>query len=90
MKKILLMAAVAMMATSVAYARLHTSERFLEQMRKARIEFAEKTGRPVEVPAVTVAPAPAASTQAYYLNGTPAPEQARGIVVQNSQKVLRR
>ena len=30
------------LAASAAYARLHTSERFLEQMRRARAEFAEK------------------------------------------------
>ena len=78
------------LAASVAYAKLHTSECFLEQMRKARIEFAEKTGHSVEVPAVTVAPSPVPSAQAYYLNGTPAPDEARGIVVQNNQKVLRR
>ena len=35
----------ARVAASVAYARLHTSERFLEQMRRARQEFRVKTGR---------------------------------------------
>ena len=34
----------ARVAASVAYARLHTSERFLEQMRRARQEFRVKTG----------------------------------------------
>lgn len=32
------------LAASVAYARLHTSERFLSQMRLARLEFRVKTG----------------------------------------------
>ena len=32
------------LAASAAYARLHTSERFLEQMRLARLEFRCKTG----------------------------------------------
>lgn len=34
----------ARLAASAAYARLHTSERFLEQMRRARQEFRVKTG----------------------------------------------
>jgi acid phosphatase (class A) len=34
----------ARLAASAAYARLHTSERFLEQMRLARLEFRCKTG----------------------------------------------
>ena len=34
----------ARLAASVAYARLHTSERFLKQMKKARAEFAAKKG----------------------------------------------
>ena len=33
----------ARLAASAAYARLHTSERFLEQMKKARREFSKKT-----------------------------------------------
>ena len=32
------------LAASAAYARLHTSERFLEQMRLARLEFRVKKG----------------------------------------------
>ena len=39
------------LAASAAYARLHTSERFLEQMRKARAEFQCKKGN--EISAVT-------------------------------------
>ena len=34
----------ARLAASAAYARLHTSERFLEQMRRARQEFRVKKG----------------------------------------------
>ena len=33
----------ARLAASAAYARLHTSERFLEQMKKTRKEFRKKT-----------------------------------------------
>jgi acid phosphatase (class A) len=32
------------LAAAAAYARMHTSERFLEQMRRARQEFRIKTG----------------------------------------------
>ena len=32
------------LAASAAYARMHTSERFLEQMQLARMEFRIKTG----------------------------------------------
>ncbi|WP_366516827.1 hypothetical protein [uncultured Prevotella sp.] len=35
----------ARLAASAAYARLHTSERFLAQMKKAREEFKAKTGK---------------------------------------------
>ena len=36
-------------STSVAYARLHTSERFLEQMKKARDEYKALKGDPTAV-----------------------------------------
>jgi len=77
------------LAASAAYARLHTSERFLEQMRKAREEFKVKTA-PVSVrPAATVEPS-SENAPAYTLSGAPATASTRGIVVSRNGKEVRR
>ena len=76
----------ARLAASAAYARLHTSERFLEQMKKAREEYQRLTGEPTAVSAAQVVEHPAA--RAYTLQGTPATASTRGIVIQNQQKVV--
>ena len=79
----------ARLAASVAYARLHTSERFLEQMKKARAEYQALKGDPTAVRSAQVVEHPAA-TRAYTLQGTPATANTRGIVIQNQQKVVRK
>ena len=74
---------------SVAYARLHTSERFLEQMKKARKEFKDRQN-PTVVPHLEMDRQPSTSTRAYTINGTPANDRTRGVVISQGQKTVRR
>ena len=79
----------ARLAASVAYARLHTSERFLEQMKKAREEYQRLKGGATPVQAAQMIQHPAA-TRAYTLQGLPATDDTRGIVIENGQKVMKK
>ena len=79
----------ARLAASAAYARLHTSERFLEQMKKAREEYKTLKGDPTAVRSAQVVEHPAA-TRAYTLQGTPATASTRGIVIEGNTKVMRK
>ena len=79
----------ARLAASVAYARLHTSERFLEQMRKAREEYQRLKGETVGVRPAQVVEYPAA-TGVYTLQGIPATDSTRGIVIEGNTKVVRK
>lgn len=79
----------ARLAASVAYARLHTSERFLEQMKKARKEFKDRQN-PTVVPHLEMDRQPSTSTRAYTINGTPANDSTRGVVISQGQKTVRR
>ena len=80
----------ARLAASAAYARLHTSERFLEQMRKARAEYQSLKGSDTAVSAANALTGATADGQAYTLQGTPATAATRGIVIKNQQKVIRK
>ena len=79
----------ARLAASVAYARLHTSERFLEQMKKAREEFKDKM-EPTSVRAVSDVRQSSENAPVYTLSGTPATSSTRGIVVSRNGKTVRR
>ncbi len=78
----------ARLAASAAYARLHTSERFLEQMKKARAEYQAIKGDPSAVRSATIIEHPA--TRAYRLDGTPASDATQGIVIEGGKKVVRK
>ena len=78
----------ARLAASAAYARLHTSERFLEQMKKAREEYQRLKGETTPVQSARVVPM--TDGPAYTLQGTPATASTRGIVIQNQLKVVRK
>lgn len=82
----------ARLAASAAYARLHTSERFLEQMKKAREEYQVLKQQPSGIRATrtTRTTDVTATSRIYQLNGAPATSTTRGIVIQNGQKVVRR
>lgn len=79
----------ARLAASAAYARLHTSERFLEQMKKAREEYQRLKGETVGIRSTRVVEHPAA-TRAYTLQGLPATNSTRGIVIKDGTKVVRK
>ena len=79
----------ARLAASAAYARLHTSERFLEQMRKAREEYKQLTGETTPVRSATIVPMTTAEGQAYTLQGMTATGNTRGVVIQNGQKTVK-
>ena len=80
----------ARLAASVAYARLHTSERFLEQMKKARDEYKALKGDPTAVRTAKTVSIAASDDTAYTLQGSVATGSTRGVVIQNQQKVVRR
>ena len=79
----------ARLAASAAYARLHTSERFLEQMKKAREEFKAKSA-PATIRAMEATRQPTEESPSYTLNGTPATATTRGIIVSQNGKTIRR
>ena len=79
----------ARLAASAAYARLHTSERFLEQMKKAREEYQRLKGETVGIRSTRVVEHPAA-TRAYTLQGLPATDSTRSIVIKDGTKVVRK
>ena len=73
---------------SIGYAALHTSPAFLEQLAKAKQEFLEKTGQQSAIRPVPAAPAVSADTRVYRIDGTPASENARGLVIKQNKKVV--
>ncbi len=77
-------------AASIAYAALHNSPEFREQMAKAQAEYAAKTGQTEAVNNVTMAPATVPSTRVYTINGAQASNSTRGIVIQDGRKFVRR
>ena len=77
------------LAASAAYARLHTSERFLEQMKKARAEFQALKDNTSVLP-IPQAVSAVATEGVYTIQGMPASADSRGVVIANSKKVLRR
>ena len=74
-------------AASVGFCALQSSDAFFAQMKKAQQEYKEKMGQTVGVSAAPVVEHPA--TQAYRLNGTPATDESRGVVIEQGQKVVR-
>jgi len=77
-------------AARLAYARLHTSERFLEQMKKARDEYKALKSDPTAVRTAKTVSIAASDDTAYTLQGSVATGSTRGVVIQNQQKVVRR
>ncbi|MBO4659081.1 MAG: phosphatase PAP2 family protein [Prevotella sp.] len=77
------------LAASAAYALLHTSPAFVQQMAKAQAEFRRLKGLPDLNVNALVHGAEGDGCE-YTLSGTPATPQTRGIVIRDSQKVVRR
>ena len=75
----------ARMAAGVAYAKLHTSERFLEQMKKARDEFKRLTQSPDAVRQVE-ATRRTSDAEMYDLSGRKISSPSQGVYIQDGQK----
>lgn len=73
-------------AASIAYAALHSSAEFREQMAKAQAEYLEKTDHDSSVTSVMQTPH-ATSSEVYRLDGIKATDDARGII-QDGKKIL--
>jgi len=78
------------LVASVAYARLHTSERFLEQMKKARAEFKQKMAELQDIEVIPSDSIIAGDAREYTLSGTKATPSSRGIIVSKNRKTVRR
>ena len=78
------------MAGSVLYQMIRNHERFIGQLERARAEFAEKTGGMSNVIGTNSTLQQEGSAQIYRIDGTPANDNTKGIVITNGQKVVRR
>ena len=78
----------ARMVAAVAYAKLHTSERFLEQMKKAREEFKQITSDPTAV-RVAQAVRQSGDAEIYDLSGRRLNSPGQGVYIQDGQKRAR-
>jgi hypothetical protein len=77
----------ARMVAAVAYAKLHTSERFLEQMKKAREEFKQITSDPAAIRGVQ-AVRQSGDAKIYDLSGRRLSSPGQGVYIQDGQKRL--
>ena len=75
------------LAASAAYALLHTSPAFMEQMAKAQAEF-HRLSENVEASAII--PVTKGDGREYTISGTPATPESRGVIIRNNQKVVKR
>ena len=80
------------MAGSVLYQLIRNHERFIGQLARARAEFAEKTGVNSSSRGVAKdqAQQQSSSTRVYRLDGTPADNGSHGVLIQNSQKFVKK
>lgn len=74
----------ARLAACAAYAKIHNSARFREQMKKAQQEFREKTD-PTGVGDLKT-PTPQSSTRLYRIDGTPANKNTHGLIIEDGVK----
>jgi len=75
------------LVAAAGFARLHTNAEFLADIAAARAEFAEKSGQVTAAPAVTAPQR--SSARIYRIDGTPANDTTRGIVIEDGQKIVR-
>ena len=75
-------------AASIGFCALQGSEEFIAQMKKAQQEYKQKIGETVGMSAAKIVEHP--SARAYRINGTPATDNTRGVVIEGNQKVVRR
>ena len=77
-------------AASIGFCALQGSEAFVAQMKKAQAEYKQKMAAGINAPAVNVVGASEQSARIYNIDGTPADETTRGIVIEDGQKVMKR
>ena len=73
--------------TSALVARLHADPTFRKLMADARAEYRSQT---TGIPVVTLSKSTTGDFPAYSLDGTPATQHTRGIVIENNKKYVRR
>ena len=78
------------MAGSVLYQMIRNHERFIEQLAKARAEFAEKTGNTTRITDAPRTKQQDSSARVYRLDGTPADHSSHDILIQDDQKFVRK
>ena len=76
------------MAGSVLYQLIRSHERFVEQLTKARAEFKEKTKGATSLTNTTRAAQQQGSARIFHIDGTPADDTAKGIVISKAKKVI--
>lgn len=78
------------LAGSVLYQMIRNHERFIAQLAKARAEFAEKTGAMSNVINNANDKQGEGTARIYHIDGKPANDNTKGVVVANGKKVARR
>ena len=73
---------------SALFANVVATEAFQQQLQKARAEYQNLKSGAANVPQAKTVEHPAASSQAYTTNGTPATAGSRGVIIQNGRKAL--
>lgn len=75
-------------AASIGFCALQGSEAFVAQMKKAQREYKQRTASTGVRAAASPVQQP--SARIYNIDGTPADENTRGIVIEDGQKVMKR
>ena len=78
------------MAGNVLYQMIRNNERFIGQLEKARAEFKAKQAEATKVASTRAVAQAEGSARIYRLDGTPASESSRGLLIQNNKKVVRK
>jgi len=78
------------MAGSVLYQLIRSHERFIEQLARARAEFKAKTEGSSRIGNTTQTGQHEGTARIYRLDGTPATDPAKGIVISNGHTVLKK
>ena len=78
------------LAGTVLYQMIRNHERFIGQLARARAEFAEKTRQMSNVGTPAGAMLHRGATPTYRIDGTPVTDGAKGIVIENGLKVVRK
>ena len=78
------------MAGSVLYQMIRNHERFIEQLARARAEFKAKTMGGAKVVNITKNAQQEGSARIYRIDGTPATDNTKSIVISNGHTVLKK